>query len=325
MGATDSRPVPDFSWSDADEPHVTRRRLILEAHPEMKDLFGPEIKTFPMTIAVVVLQFVMAYCMRDSPFGLLFLLAYAIGGTANHTLQLANHELSHNLCFQTETFNRLLGIVANLPTGVPSSVQFRKYHMEHHQYQGVDGMDTDVPTPWEVRFFNNVALKKLTWVLLQAFAYGIRPLFVKPKAIGLWENLNLIAVMSSNVAVVYFWGWRSFAYLIIGTFLGLGLHPAAGHFIAEHYEFTKGAETYSYYGPWNYLNFNVGYHNEHLDFPKVAWSRLPMVRKIAPEFYEYLPYHTSYLKVIWDYITDPRMSPASRVKRVASPAASQKK
>ena len=38
----------------------------------------------------------------------------------------------------------------NLPIGLPYSTKFKLYHIEHHKLQGVDGIDTDVPTNWNL-------------------------------------------------------------------------------------------------------------------------------------------------------------------------------
>jgi len=39
------------------------------------------------------------------------------------------------------------------------------------------------------------------------------------------------------------------------------------------------------------------------------------VKKIAPDFYDNLPYHTSWTKVIWDFIFCADIGPYARVKR----------
>ena len=79
--------------------------------------------------------------------------------------------------------------------------------------------------------------------------------------------------------------------------------------------FEKGYETYSYYGPWNYLTWNVGYHVEHHDFPYIPGSRLPEVKRIASEFYDDLPQHDSWSSVIWEFLFNPSCGPYGRIKR----------
>ena len=46
--------------------------------------------------------------------------------------------------------------------------------------------------------------------------------------------------MVFDVWVYQSFGAKGLAYLILGTALALGVHPTAGHFIAEHYMFCKG-------------------------------------------------------------------------------------
>jgi sphingolipid delta-4 desaturase len=305
----------DFTWSETDEPHATRRKLILAKYPQIQQLFTNEPKTFLVVCFVFCLQLTVASFLKDASWPVLLVVAYVVGGTATHCLSMAGHELSHNLCWKNTTANKLTACFANFTTGIPSAITFQRYHMEHHQFQGVDGWDVDVPSNLEVKIFHNSLLKVL-WVIGQPVFYVFRPLICKPKNPTRWEAINWAGQIMFNVAVVYFIGAKAFYYMIIGNVLGTGLHPSAGHFIAEHYEMIKGMETYSYYGPVNYVNFNVGYHNEHHDFPRVPWSKLPLVKKIAPEFYDTLPCYTSYLYVFYRYITDPMCGPFARVKRM---------
>ena len=88
-----------------------------------------------------------------------------------------------------------------------------------------------------------------------------------------------------------------------------------GHFLAAHCAFEQGYETYSYYGPMNLLLFNIGYHNEHHDFPAVPFTKLAQVKAIAPEYYDDLPHHTSLVKVLYEFVTNPSIGPYARVRR----------
>ncbi|CAM8991546.1 unnamed protein product [Rhodiola kirilowii] len=313
----------DFFWSYTDEPHASRRRQILAQHPQIRDLFGPDPFAFLKIAVVVLLQLWTATLLRDACFTKLLLVAYFFGSILNHNLFLAIHELSHNLAFTTPVLNRWLGIFANLPIGVPMSVTFQKYHLEHHRFQGVDGIDMDVPSQTEAYFVRN-AFTKSIWVLLQLFFYALRPLFLKPKPPGVWEFINFTVQIGLDVAMVYFWGWRSFMYLILSTFAGGGMHPMAGHFISEHYVFNPEQETYSYYGPLNLLTWHVGYHNEHHDFPRIPGHKLHKVREIAPEFYDNLHSYKSWSQVIYMYVMDCTIGPFSRMKRKAPSAATKK-
>lgn len=172
-------------------------------------------------------------------------------------------------------------------------------------------------------------------------------MFVYSPPFTMIHLLNLVFQLSFDYILVRTTGsLQPLYYLIMSSFLAGSLHPCAGHFIAEHYFFSKvkgdgtkslaelktkpaapksetpsamdslaPPETYSYYGPLNILTYNVGLHNEHHDFPAIPWTKLYKLHEIAAEFYEPLPCHRSWVWVIWTFILDKEVGPWCRVKR----------
>merc|ERR1712168_789553 len=140
---------------------------------------------------MVVVQVIAAYAVSSLSWPLVILAAYVFGGTINHSMSLAIHEISHNLAFghSRPMANRFLGIFGNVIIGLPTSITFKRYHLEHHKYQGVDGIDMDIPSDMEGVLFRNT-FTKIIWVLLQPFFYAFRPLFLMPKPVIGLEIVN---------------------------------------------------------------------------------------------------------------------------------------
>jgi sphingolipid delta-4 desaturase len=135
----------------------------------------------------------------------------------------------------------------------------------------------------EASLIRNRTCMKMAYMFLQLLFYALRPTFIKPLKPNRYLAANIVIQASYNAALVYLTGsWNTLLYLGVSSFFAGSFHPTAGHFLSEHLEVVAGIETYSYYGPLNYVCYNVGYHNEHHDFPFVAWSNLPKVRSFLP-------------------------------------------
>lgn len=309
-----SKSADTFYWSDSKEPHLERRKKILSAHPEVKKLFGHDPKLKFAVIGLVLLQLGIALVAGKLSLPWFLLITYFVGATAAHALFLAIHELSHGMAFRKTEPNNWLALVANLPLLFPYAMTFQTYHLQHHWEQGRDGVDADIPMVWEAKLFRG-RIGKLIWAINQILFYAFRPILVHPIKLEKWHYTNIIFQLVAMALFLPFAGWSGVGYLLLSMYIAGSLHPVAGHFISEHYVFKPGQETYSYYGPLNKVAFNVGYHNEHHDFPNIPGSRLPELKKLASEYYDSLHSYDSWSRVIFDFITSKNVTLFSRVKR----------
>ena len=306
----------EFLVSERNEPHQDRTKAILQRHPEITKLAGTNPYTSLFIVALVGTQFVLAYWIADKPWWFILSFAYLVGAFVTNGLFVLMHECNHNLIFSNKTLNSLAGIFANLGHVIPSCVSFQRYHLTHHAFQGVHELDGDMPSLWEARMVGTSPVRKAIWLLVYPIVLAFRPTHIREVyLLSPWTIFNVVVVLAFDVAVFLVLGPSAFLYLALSMFFALGLHPLGARWIQEHYVVSPPQETYSYYGILNRVTFNIGYHNEHHDFPAVPWNRVPQVRKIAHEWYGPLVYHRSLTKLLFQFLFDRELSLLTRVRR----------
>ena len=107
--------------------------------------------------------------------------------------------------------------MANFPIAIPYAINFKPYHMEHHRYQGQEGVDTDVPTRLEGWILTDTSMgyvdrtvRKGVFMFLQIFFYALRPTFIKPSLMtpDAWLALNYVLQFSFDGLMIYFFGLK---------------------------------------------------------------------------------------------------------------------
>ena len=313
-----------FYQSELDQPHPSRARTIIKAHPEVRQLMVRNPYTALIALSIVLIQTSIAYWMGTLGFGywwLSLLIAYCAGAFANHANYVIIHDATHNLVFRNKSWNKMVGILADLPNLTPGAMGFRVYHLKHHSHQGDYEYDADLANHWEARLVGNKWHRKALWLMLFPFFQLTRP--PRLKAITMWDRwffVNFMCAAAYDAAIVYFCGWPGLLYLGFAFLFSIGLHPVGARWIQEHYTYDFDQETFSYYGPINLVALNMGYHNEHHDLPSIPWNNLPKLRAMAPEFYDNLKYHSSWSRLLFQFIFDERYTLYSRIERMKQKA-----
>jgi sphingolipid delta-4 desaturase len=292
------------------EPHAARGRQMLAVHPELRALAGPERSSALWTVGLVAAQLGLAVAVGTRPWYIWLPCAYIVGATIDHALWALIHETAHNLVFRWRTGNRLVALAANIPLVLPGAIPFCKYHLLHHRHMGDMDFDAGVPGPDESRLIGRSGVNKALWIAFTFIVQGIvRPRrMTKIRMLDGWTVVNFVSQIVWMTLLVKLAGLPALTYLLVSSIMAIGLHPLGARWIQEHFALVPGQETYSYYGPLNKVSFNVGYHNEHHDVVTIPWSRLPQVRRIAPEFYDGLHSYDSWSALLVRFLRDRRIT-----------------
>lgn len=311
--------------------HAARKRAIQEEHPEVQKLTGHDTRTQWFAYSLFLTQVFLAYLVRNSFIGAC-VLGVTISPYVGFAVLTLIHEVSHNLVFENKSANRLLGILCNTVFIAPVSEVFRQHHNMHHLHLGDVHKDVDVPGKKEMRFVGNSMVKKTAWLVLSVFVLPVRSMLKLPVYWSIMMVINWVACIGFGLFVLTH-SQPAFLYMILGTVLSQSMHPANARQVQRHINVYKDKEyvpqgdetpihqrklnTFSYYGIQNLFTLNVGYHVEHHDFANIAWTRLPMLKKIAGEkwYPENSAYHTRGVSEIIAFILNPRISLADYAGR----------
>lgn len=301
------------------ETHAARTKRILRAHPEIRSLIGRNPWTGMLCIALVAAQFSIATGLGLAGTGywwLTLILAYGLGAFASHALYVVIHDATHNLVFSNRFANRLLILLADMALIAPGGMGFRACHLTHHAHCGEMEVDADIPSAWEARLVGHSTWRKALWFFFFPAFQALRVTRTRG-VVGYdgWTAANVVCNAAAAMLLVWLAGANALFYLLASFWFSIGLHPLGARWVQEHFTADEQFETASYYGPLNLVALNVGYHNEHHDFPSIPWNRLPQVTRIAPEFYRDLPRHPSWTGLMVTFITDPRCSLWNRTVR----------
>lgn len=300
--------TPDFYRVTTEDPHLARRHEILRSHAGILPLHGTNPYTALLTGGLVAAQLSIAWLLRASPWWAVLLAAYAVGALLAACLYAMIHEAAHNLIFRGKTGNHLAGLLANLPLVTLSAEPFRYYHLWHHKALGDVRLDVGVPTEWEARWVGNSAWRKAVWLAaFPIFQWGRTRNFENARSFwDRWMVLNLVLQLGFAAAVILLFGPRPLLYLLLSLSFAFGLHPLGTRVIQEHFVVEEGQETNSYTGASKGIECNFGYHVEHHDFPGIPWNRLARVSQLAPEFYQSLFAFPSRVRLMFEFIFDPK-------------------
>jgi sphingolipid delta-4 desaturase len=317
--------------------HDHLRRRILEAHPEVRGLYGPDARTALAVPLILAVQWSAAWAVSGTNVPVVFLAAFFFGQLVIHSAAALVHETAHRLVFAERRRKLLFDLALEaILTSFGRQLTYQHEHISsHHPHLGDYERDyehEDVCRFLARRSFRGrhpraqraltilelaVHLLPLGFLLAeQVFPRVYRRATGRPtrdavREIGATrpaaaERALFIGVSAAVNVWLFVWlgplGWL-YQVWALSIFLGKCGITNLGQSLSEHPTDDPALPTRSTYWWGNRFLFNTGYHHEHHTFPAVAWSRLPRMKSIAPREFD-VASNRSYLGHWWDHVRD---------------------
>lgn len=295
--------------------HIERSQKILRDNPEIKQYFGNYPLSLVPIIVLSILQWSVAFSVRDLSWWMIGLISLFIGQFILHSLAVFVHEAAHNLVLKGKFGSALTIFLIELGSlSFGKSLTYVGIHgKSHHRYLNDYEQDYEWWDKKQAAFLTANPYWRMGETIVHLLPGGVAitdlvmtmiipaaPRQIK-SAYKSTYFATFLAVTSLSLYVLAwcFMSWQASLYLFWSLTLMVSNWGITfkGQSIAEHHIYQKG-KTYSTYQWTNIPFFNTGYHDEHHTFANVPWIHLPKLKKIAPEYFTNdSPY--SYFQIWW--------------------------
>lgn len=299
--------------------HIEMRVAVMKAHPEAAALAGPEWRGLIGALVILAIYWTSAWLVGRTNIFVVFFAAFFFGQLMIHSAGALLHETAHRLVFRERGaklgFDLLLEVIM---TSFGGQLTYQHEHVSsHHPHLGNYERDyehEDLCRFLARRSYRAKHPKLQPWLtaaelVIQALPLGYmiaNRIFVpfyrkqsgratkdRERNIGATKppknEMRLFIAVSAltNIFLFVAFGWMGWLYHVwsLSLFLGKAGITNLGQSLAEHPGDNETQPTRSTYSALNLILFNTGYHNEHHTFPNVAWTRLPKLKKLAPEVF----------------------------------------
>lgn len=320
-GSGDAEALPRTrGLSAAAKHHIELRSKVLEAHPELRALSGPQPLQLLPVLALLCARWGLAYLLRDASLPAIVLTACTVGCWLIHALGTYVHEQGHRLIVRAEPWATAVDVVIEAAiTSFGTGTGYQHRHVNfHHRFLGDYEWDSEMKDLCAhvsiLRAEDRAWLASRLLQLLEgclALALPLGGLVAQDVAVALRTALIVPGVHTSDatrtarfalpahlqrkargllvlsvlchLAAWAAWGWRAalFSLCSVGCKSSRFDVVGWGQDIAEH-NHEDHSPTNSTYTLWNWVFCNTGYHNEHHTFPNVPGCYLPRITAAAP-------------------------------------------